>query len=421
MAPTPLYNTGWEHQVISSSGGGIFLTVAGTPTIDTTVFNNGLASMKVAMPAALSGPHHVGCRTIAAQTRPATRFYFRKTGNPSVAARIAEIPLVTSAAFAKVVLGTAGSLTIIWDVGTGSAAVSSSATAVLNDNQFYCVDLVVDGNSASYVARLWLDETAVATDATMTAAGAAAAVTARVGVTQAITLGTARDFNWDDWIVGTASSISDKFGKGKGIMINPGSDGTHNTAGGATFIDGDTATTPNFTNSTTTAYTFVDDATFSTTRSTTDNISAETHVAGDYMEIKPRTDQALAGETAQAVTALLSYSSVTATANAGSATVIRTDGATETEIFGNFTTGVDMSEITNFFKGAIVTVDGGQTWTETEIEALRWRIGRASNSSDVSPRPTWQTLMLELDYPILAAATISLIYLSPTTSTIYIR
>ena len=187
------------------------------------------------------------------------------------------------------------------------------------------------------------------------------------------------------------------------LGLLPGADGTHNVAG-TEYIDGDTATTPNFTNSTTDAYTRLDDAfPWTNTRKTTGNISCEVHSAGTYLEIAPAT--AASGKSdAVAVRAILGYSSVTSTANNGSATVVRNSDGTENTIRGNFTTGADYSETSNFYNYAMVTAPAAG-WTKTEIEAIRWRIGRASNSSDISPRPTWQQLMLEIAYEIAAGNT----------------
>jgi hypothetical protein len=211
--------------------------------------------------------------------------------------------------------------------------------------------------------------------------------------------GPAYTANFDDVIYGTWTTASTDFiTNAQVIGYAPGSDGTHNTAGGNTFIDGDTATTPNFTNSTTDAWTRVDDLPWSTTRRTTGNISAETHVAGDYMEFKPV--PALDNlQKAYIVVAELAYSSVTALANLA-ATAVRNSAGTQVDIFGTINgTGADYSETTNFFKGVVVT-EPAAGWTKSEIDAIRWRIGLPSGAGDVSPRPTWQGLLIQVAYPV---------------------
>ena len=181
------------------------------------------------------------------------------------------------------------------------------------------------------------------------------------------------------------------------LLLQPGSDGTHNVAG-TEYIASSTATSPNFTNSSTTVWQELDDLPWSTTLKTSGGVWCEVHSAGTYLEIAPAT--AASGKPdATAVRTILGYGSASTTANNGSAAVIRDSAASETTIRGNFTTGADYSESSTFFNGVMVPAPAGG-WTKTEIEALRWRIGRASNSSDISPRPSWQVLGLEIAYPL---------------------
>jgi hypothetical protein len=140
----------------------------------------------------------------------------------------------------------------------------------------------------------------------------------------------------------------------------------------------------------------VDDAVpWTTTRSTTDNITQRVIRSTGYVEIKPATT-ALSGETANDVRALAAYSSTASTANLAGMN-IRNSLPTQDDIWGIIGgTLQDHSETTNFFKAKIATKPAG-LWTKTEIEALRWRVGGAS---DITPVPTWQFLMLEVDYPV---------------------
>ena len=56
----------------------------------------------------------------------------------------------------------------------------------------------------------------------------------------------------------------------------------------------------------------------------------------------------------------------------------------------------------NNFKGGIVTAPAA-TWTAAEVNAVRFRFGGCT-SADISPVPTVQALMLEVDWPIQVAA-----------------
>ena len=386
------FNTGFEHRVLSNSGGGLIASTAGTaPTISTTTFRNGSAALRIntAATSELRPANYTASQIVC------MRFGFRwatKDTNPR-----SILEWVNGATFLG--LGINSSNFLYASVFSGSNTDYWTGSQALAQNTWYVIEILWNCSANPWTVRVILrsnDGTLLEDSGTQTTLASAAA---NIGT---INLGTAStrtiDYFYDDWLCASGSAADFPLGNGKGVWIVAGSDGTHNTPGGATFINGDATTTPNFTNSTTTAWTFLDDSTWSTTRSTTDNVSAETHVAGDYLEIAP----AATPETGNAncVRALLMYSSVTGTANGGSATVIRNGSGTQTEIFGNFTTGQDYSETTNFFKAAYATNPG--TWTPTNVNACRWRIGRASNSSDVSPRPTWQGLALEVDYPVAA-------------------
>ena len=109
---------------------------------------------------------------------------------------------------------------------------------------------------------------------------------------------------------------------------------------------------------------------------------------------------------ANGVRALLSYSGAGTAANLA-ATAARNGSGTQTNIWGTINgTGADYSESANFFKAGMITNPG--TWTPTNVNACRWRCGLPSGAGDVNPRPTWQALALEVDYP--TAATPSLLY-----------
>lgn len=294
---------------------------------------------------------------------------------------------------------------IQYDQGTGKLAAYDptngqqgiwNSCPVLSADTWYWIAWKVDRTNAQMALTITPDGGS-ATDCGTINGASWTANNGWVGIGLDIAQG-AFDAYYDDIII-CSGGTEYPLGPHEILALRPGSDGTHNVAG-TEYIDGDTATTPNFTNSTTDAWTRLDDDPWSTTRKTTGNISCEVHSAGTYLEIAPAA--APSGKpNALAVRTVLAYSSVTATANNGSATVIRNSTPTENAIRGDFTTGADYSESTNFFNGVMVTAPGAG-WSKTEIDALRWRIGRASNSSDISPRPTWQELMLEVAYPIAA-------------------
>lgn len=410
---TPIYLTGFEHGLVSASGAGLYQAVTGAPTADSTVPQHGAGtySLKIVHTGTATSvrPYNVNGKTLLVGV-----FYVRKTANPSNNQTYLQSFSAAAGNAFRIGFQTDGH--IYASIGNPAGTTSGTQTIngpTVNNDTWVRVDWRADvgSNPRTYD---WQVDGVAQTSCSSAEAGSTFTDSWTLGsnlLTQTLT------YYWDDVILSETTGDY-PIGDVDVLALLPGADGTHNT-GGTVFIDSDTNTSPNFTNSTTTAYTFLDDAPpWTTARSTTDNISAENHVAGEYMEIAPAT--AASGKAnAIGVRALLSYSSVTSTANGGSATTIRNSAGTETEIFGNFTTGQDYSESTNFFKGAIASPPAAG-WTKTEIEALRWRIGRATNSSDVNPRPTWQALMLEIAYPQAAPAT-SLITAHRTTRNTLLR
>jgi hypothetical protein len=98
------------------------------------------------------------------------------------------------------------------------------------------------------------------------------------------------------------------------------------------------------------------------------------------------------------VDSLLQYASATATANTGGC-IIR-DGATQTTLWGIAGALADYSEITSFFKHAIVTA-AAPPHTLATVNALRCRFGY---SDDADPDPYWLAIMLEVGYRFPASS-----------------
>jgi hypothetical protein len=84
--PTPLFLTGFEHQILVVGGdtSGPWSELTGTaPITSTTQRGNGARSMLAALPASVATQKQLR-RTTVTQTRVAGRFYFRKSADPSV-------------------------------------------------------------------------------------------------------------------------------------------------------------------------------------------------------------------------------------------------------------------------------------------------------------------------------------------------
>lgn len=392
--PTPVYLTGWEFGLFSVSGSGLINTANGTPTVVATGRAPGVYCAQVVHSAVATNftpPYLPGAGT---KTLLVFVIYIRKSADNSNIIAYALSMNVTAGnqprfsfqttgevvvSIGNPIAGGSGTQTIVGPVVANDTWVRIDARVDVGNNP-NTIDWMVNGVKQSQVSVAQTGTTFTGTPFTL----------GNSLTTQTMA------YSWDDFVV---SETSGDYPLGECVVlpILPGADGVHN-AGSGVFIDSDAATSPNFDNTTTNAWTFVDDALpWTTTRSTTDCISAETHTAGAYMEIAPATAPQGMGK-AMGVRALLAYSSSATQANLA-ATQAKNSAGTVVDIYGTINgTGADYSETSNFFKGAIVTPPA-IGWNKDEIEAIRWRCGLPSGAGDVSPRPTWQMLMLEVAYP----------------------
>lgn len=214
----------------------------------------------------------------------------------------------------------------------------------------------------------------------------------------------------DDVIFGSWTVAADWYGEGRGLGILPAADGTHVFTTGD-FSPGDAGTTQASTWNT--AWQNVIALPFTTVRSTTVNIAQRvgyTTNTAHYVELVPAAAD-IGTAKGNALTGLIAYSSSGTTANT-MGTAVGDSGGAVIVLWGNLNnacggTGgtvspfgtADYSESTNFFKTVPIAAPAAG-WTKAEIAALRWRTG---SSTDVSPIPTVQTLMFEVDYPTAAA------------------
>lgn len=391
---TALNVTGFEHGLASLNGGGLFDSFLSNSTIITSPVRNGTYALRINAGATTPGEARLGVFT--SRTDVSVRFAFRFASLPSGRRTIFfvsndvgnDIMMTYSTSTGRVGLWVATSLGGgFWVDESWSPAISAGVWYVLD------VKVVISGGVGTVDGNFKADGDASFTSLTQRSSANWDGTVSQVSPgTWEQSPGTI-DCAFDDVLC--ATGVDWPLGDGKVIGILPGSDGAHN-AGTTIFIGSDTATTPNFTNSTTTAWQLVDDTPpWTTTRSTTDNVSQEVTGTANYLEIAPAPTPETG--TANAVRALLAYSSSTTTANQGKAEV-RNGAGVASELWGIFPATVrDYSETSNFFKRAIVTEPAGG-WIPSAVDAVRWRIG---GSGDISPRPTWQALLLEVDYPVV--------------------
>lgn len=376
MTLTPLWLNGFESQAFSTDanavGSRLWQAITGTAaTAETTTVRSGAASMKQALPtSAYQGRHDI--TTLSAQSRLACRFYFRKTGNPSVAVTIYEQNASNGPQF-SIQLGTGGTLQA--RVAGGTSPTNGGTSSALNNDQWYCVEFSFDGSTTAHAMRLRIDGSDVSGDATSTATGAAAITAPRFGVVNSVTLGTARDFFWDDFIIGSNTSHGEYWGAGQIVALVPESDGTHSpnppTAGrfkdaGGTDISGSNVAWDNLT----------------TLPLTQTSVYIEQPVAAgtEYLEVNLTT---VSASTINGVQGEVGASSSTTGANTSKCSIY--NGSTENVVYSG-----DLSETGAMVRRALVTVAN-----QGELDAL---VGRVGYGTAQPGNPRWLGLLVEVDY-----------------------
>lgn len=404
--PTPIFLTGFEYQVLSTSGSGtnigLFNTIDGAGTVvDTSVFRNGAGALKTV--ATASGANHRVIRSLASHTNQIGRIAIRISAAPAVLASIMEVgDQLATITYHQFRIKTDRTLEAA--IRASGADLAQANGPVLSVDTWYVLDWHFDGDTTTERRLEWRVDGAAQTTLTATPAttGTAAFNGTRIGAVAGNAVAANYTLWADDWIVSTTAGDY-PIGDGKVIALRPASDGTHS------FTDNDFSTGDAGTQraaSYTDFYLMVDETAWSTTRDASDNIAQRVIRSDGYVEINPG-DTPESG-TANGVRALLAYSSSGTTSNrlaciarssAGFAGVIYGDLPVAQGGNGGATT--DYSESSNFFKDVIVTKPGAG-WTASEVNQIHWRLG---GSGDVTPVPTVQALMLELDYPVSGATT----------------
>lgn len=381
MAITTQFCTGFEYGVITATpSGSIIDQVTSSPTAVTANVRSGTYSLQCA---AVASAVSVDKQTNLPTGALVERFGFRNSVRPSADASIIAVNRVNGQT-CNITLDIDGTLKCLWVGGGGAQTIG-----VVPLSTWVCIELQVNSSATTYTCVGRLNGGTQSTSATLAGQVAGAAF-------QGVALGSiASTFTYtcqyDDWILGTYTvAATDWYGDGQVLALLPGSDGTHSIAGNQ-FSFGDAGAAFS---STSTAWTMVDDAApWTTTRSTTDNL-AQRIAGANYLEIAPVAAPKLAVK-ANAVNSLLAYSASSATADTGGCVVRNSAGASVT-VYGFTGALTDYSETSNFFKCAMATVPAAG-WTPAEVNLIRWRCGF---SDDINPVPTWQALMLEVDWPM---------------------
>jgi hypothetical protein len=368
---TPVKVTGFEHGAVSIAGAGIFSALAGTgTTADSAVARSGSYSLKVTDPAASANN---AALAFGAPAIAVVRIYIRLAALP--AANVTELVKLDAAAGNDLILGYLASTQRL-TMRFGATAVVP-ASSVASAGTWYRIDMRLAANTNPRTGAWQID--GVPQTALTNVAGAASTVsTVRLGSTVAADNYTA---NYDDVLI-SATSGDYPIGAGTVVGLRPDGMGTSNTPGSFRNDDG-TAIDAN-------TYLRVDESPMTTL---TDYVTQQTIGATNYVELS-------FGNTGAScivgVSALIAYHAAGTPANTGKTSIY--DGATERIVFNG-----DMS-VTPLTYASVVVAPASAPWTPGAVNGLQARIGY---SSDVTPNPYWDALVLEVATGVAVAGTVT--------------
>jgi hypothetical protein len=367
--PTPIWLTGAEHGVASTSGGGLFNTLTNAPTIDGTIKRTGNYSIRFYKTSSSTCSF---TKTIAGSpTVVVGRYYIYFTTFPAAVTTMTWTAVNSGGACGIRFNNTTKKLNARFlTIGDGNAA-----NLALSTGTWYRVDFKFDVSANPSLIDFSVAPDggdAVAATQSSTAQAATHFDSFSIGAVDAGTY----DFYADDIFL-SATALDYPIGAGAVIGLSPSgagtsSPGTNIKDDGGTLVDD--ATNP--------ANIELDDVPLN---GTTDYIQQDGGTDAIYAEVAfADTTQA----TINGAMAIVAYQSATATANAASSKIVDED-ATITAIY----TG-DMSETSQFYKSVIIPKPAGG-WDMGAVNALKGRVGYAS---DYNPIPYWHALMVEVDY-----------------------
>jgi len=355
--PTPIRLTGFEHGSVSSAGAGLFSAVTGNgSSADATDSRSGDWSLRIADP---NGSRHF---VTLATTGPVVvaRVYLRLDALPS--ADVTELLVMDAAAGNDLRLGYRASTQRL-TLRFGSLAVTP-ATVAISAGSWVRVDLRLTANANPRTADWQLDGVA---QPSISAGGTASTVQfLRLGSNVNADVYVA---NYDD-VFASVTDTDYPIGDGSIEAIRPDGMGASATPGSfrnsdGSAIDGST-------------WQRLDDDPLA---GTADHVYQQTTGAAAHVETTLGDTSATCITGASGVVA---YRSASSAANNGATTVF--DGSTEFTIFQG-----DMSEVALTYRSAILARPGG--WTAAALNGLVARIGK---STDVSPNPYWDGILLEV-------------------------
>jgi len=374
---TPTWITGFEYGLAtpSVSGTGLIDAITGACTIRTdAVTPRGDYSLRTVATGSVLA--YISRNMTAGQTFVG-RFYIYLPALPASDRIIYSITTVGH------------NIQILYDVTQVSfsigidGATTQLGTVTVAINTWYCIDIKAVTSANPWLIDWQIDSVAQTQLTSAHAAENMSVIDYGLRTVGALTA-------WYDDIVHSVTAADYPIGAGSTYGLRPNADGVHNNAANimensaGTDIDG----TP--------AWNLLDEKPW-VTGAASDYVRQTAIGAANYCEIQ-FADLLDNMRDIIGVDSLLQYASAAATANTGGC-IIR-DGATETTLWGIAGALADYSEITSFFKHAIVTA-AAPPHTLATVNALRCRFGY---SDDADPDPYWLAIMLEVGYRFPASS-----------------
>lgn len=381
----------FAHKKLSTAGGGLYVTILGTPTIVTSpVFQGAPTTLQIGTTAENQGvrlPNFVGT-----PNRVWFGFPMRITGAGSGDTNVCQIVPVTGA-----------SLRIFVDAGevlsafftAGGATVAGPTLAI---DTWYWVELIVDFSTTTYTCT-WRVNGVAQTTATKT--GESPASGNYIQFNRFAADATDRTLYCGGMVWGSAASNSDFYGEARFRSYLPNADGTHNVGAGTfRYTDNDGGAFTTITNGTTVAWSRLDEWPDDQTAAD-DWVERQLGTSlAEYVEIAFADEASLSDPVAVRVVSAIEESA-SADGNLNMK-LVETTTVHGTPIYDADVGGTAPA----LYKSLLYTTKPtGGSWTRAALNATKIRI---SSSNPTSSIPRVKSLLLDAVFPSQATAVFSL-------------
>jgi hypothetical protein len=353
---TPTWIEGFEHGVLSSSGGGIVNSITGSPSVQSSIKRTGSYAVRFNPTAATSRID----KTLSSAYVLVARLYVYVATWPSANTEF----LIGSHFYGLQLTSTSGRIRAYMNGGTFNYLDG------LTTGEWHRIDLRVDSSGATTYIDFQLDGTAATQSSSVRASAACTALYTGPGQT------CTADIYVDDIVV-SATSGDYPLGAGGVVGLSPNAAGTSNPGTGVMRDNG----SADVNDSTNPANIELDEVPLGS------GVDYIKQIGGASTLYAAVAFDDTAETTIHGAMAFEAYQSAAASpSNSASAKIYDEDGV-ETAIY----TG-DMTETSTFYKSVIIPAPSGG-WDMAAVNALQGRVGYAT---DYAPVPYWYGLMIQV-------------------------